>query len=283
MTLRLSTQEFNLIRDFLHERSGIFIGDNKKYFLESRLYSIVEATGCHSFGDFYRKLKHVSLFSDLFQSLMDAVTTNETLWFRDQKPFDIYHNMILSAVCDTLMPGDSGQVVIWSAACATGQEPYSIAMKTLDYLSLPTSRRIPEDAFRIVATDISADAVSVAAAGRYDALSMGRGMSSQIKEKYFERDGNSWCVKDAVRRMIQFKKFNLKDPIAGLSAPFDVIFLRNVIIYFSDAVKEALLERIRRVLKPNGYLILGAGESVTNYSDAFQMLSHEGFVYYQRK
>ncbi len=279
MTLKIAAYEFSLLRELLHDRCGILVAENKRYLLEARLSGLVKAAGCNSFGQFYHLSKSASIHSAFFQDIIDAITTHETLWFRDRKPYDIFRDRMLPAYDNAIRAGKQQTVHIWSAACSTGQEPFSIAMTVLEYDQ--RTRGNLSGSTRIMATDISMGALGAAQSGRYETIAMGRGLPSMYVEKYFEKQDDHWHIKDPVRRLVTFKQFNLKDPLAGLSGPFDVLFLRNVIIYFSDDFKRRLFNNIRRVLKPGGFLFLGAGESTTGYSDAFEVLEHDGAIYYR--
>lgn len=281
MTLTIAAHEFTLFRDLLHNRCGILLPDNKKYLLETRLSGLVKSAGCHSFGQFYLLTKTASVHSVLFQKIVDAITTNETLWFRDRKPFEVFAEQLLPLYQLSVRAGKQQTVKIWSAACSTGQEPYSIAMSVLEHDARPGGNL--SAATQIVATDISTEALSIAQNGRYDSISMGRGLPNIYIKKYFTMERHQWSITNSVRRLITFKQFNLKDPLGGLSGPFDILFLRNVIIYFSDDCKKQLFKNLRRVMKPGGYMFLGAGESTTGYSDAFEVLDHDGTIYYRLK
>ncbi len=281
MTLTIAAQEFALFRELLHDRCGILLPDNKKYLLETRLSGLVKDARCISFGQFYLMTKTASVHSAFFQSIIDAITTNETLWFRDRKPFEIFAGQVLPLYQDSIRAGKQQTLKIWSAACSTGQEPYSIAMSILEHDGLPGGNLAAYT--QILATDISAQALALAQNGRYDSLSMGRGLPNHYIGKYFTPENNQWLINNSVRRLITFKQFNLKDPMAGLFGPFDIIFLRNVVIYFSDIFKKQLYNNLRRVMKPGGFLFLGAGESASGYSEAFEMLDRDGIIYFRLK
>ncbi|OQX04341.1 MAG: hypothetical protein BWK80_53845 [Desulfobacteraceae bacterium IS3] len=284
MPLRICHQEFRLLRDFVEQESGVSLGEDKAYLIENRLSKLAAESGCKTFGEFYLRLTASPLYDKLRASVIDAITTHETLWFRDRLPFKILEEQILPEFHKEIRAGKRGTVKIWSAACATGQEPYSIAMAALDfYIKNGYTETACCRQTQILATDISAGTLSFATAGKYDDNSISRGLPRFYLERYFQKTGNEWVLDDRIKNMVTFRLFNLKDPASGIIGPFDIIFLRNVIIYFSETFKKMLLSRIARILNPGGYLFVGTGETVGGYSDAFSLLEVEGTVFYRLK
>lgn len=283
MKLSITTNEFFLIRDIIHEKTGIFLGDNKKYLIETRLSHLVNDSQCKTFTEYYFKIKQAQRSCPLITQLVDAITTNETLWFRDSHPFTILEKRILPELRETMMEKGDGRIQIWSAACSTGQEPFSIAMKVLEQCGRDSFSHTFYDQVKIVATDVSTRAIAIAESGKFDAIAIARGLPSYYMDKYFTREESLWAISPKVRGMVSFRHFNLREPFLGLMGPFDVIFIRNVMIYFSDDFKKELFRRIEGVLKPGGFLMLGTGESVTGYSDRFEMIPFEGSIYYRMK
>ncbi|MBF0225423.1 MAG: protein-glutamate O-methyltransferase CheR [Desulfobacterales bacterium] len=283
MTLNISDQEFALIRNFIHDQCGIYLGDNKKYLIETRLSGLATSSGCRTFGEFYLKLKNSSIVSKLRGDVVDAITTNETMWFRDQHPFRILEESIFPEYYEQIKNGKKKQINVWSAACSTGQEPYSIAMKTLDFFQgLKNDKGFPENV-KILATDISNGVIKTAMAGRYDSIAMTRGITPKIIDQYFTKNKNEWIIKDKVKNLITFKSLNINESSLALFGPFDIVFVRNVIIYFSDAIKKSLLYKVSRLLSPSGYLFLGTGETVGGYCDLFEIIESKGAMYYRLK
>ncbi|MBU0992229.1 MAG: protein-glutamate O-methyltransferase CheR [Proteobacteria bacterium] len=281
MKLSISTNEFLLIRDIIHEKTGIFLAENKKYLIETRLSHLVNESHCKSFTDYYFKIKEAKRTSPLITDLVDAITTNETLWFRDTHPFSILEKKIFPELNEGLQSGENKKIHIWSAACSTGQEPYSIAMLALELSGRLQFSQTFYEHVKVFATDVSTRALSIAESGKFDSIAIGRGLPSYYIDKYFTKEDNAWTISPEVRQMIKFKNFNLKEPVAGIMGPFDVIFIRNVMIYFSENFKKELFRRIESVLKPSGFLILGTGESVTSYSERFDMINFEGSICYR--
>lgn len=271
--------EFRLLRDYIEQQCGIALSEDKAYLVETRLAGLLAETGCADFGSFYR-LASGGAKPELKDKIVDAMTTNETLWFRDGHPFRILKEKLLPELGEHLRQGRRFRIRIWSAASSTGQEPYSIAMEILEYC-----RRNPglnPDQFEILATDISPSALFLARAARYDNAAIGRGMPEDLKAKYFTQAGPVWSLNDEVKRMVTLKKFNLQDPLGPLGR-FDIVFCRYVTIYFAEPFKKRIYEGIAQLIAPDGYLIISAVENLGGYSGSFQNLSHSGGTFYQCK
>ena len=190
------------------------------------------------------------------------MTTNETSWFRDGYPFEILRTLILPELAAKRVRGAR----IWSAACSSGQEPYSISIVIEEFLRTRPGA-LPD--IQVVATDISSSVLAEAEAGRFDDMTLSRGITEEMKQRYFERDGACWRIRASVRRRVVFKKVNLKQSFAGLGR-FHCIFCRNVLIYFSHEVKRDILQRLAESLYPGGYLFLGSSEAVTGHGERFE-------------
>jgi chemotaxis protein methyltransferase CheR len=273
----ISDVEFKLLRDYIELQCGIALSEDKTYLVETRLAGLLAENGCADFGSFYR-LASGGTKPDLKDKIVDAMTTNETLWFRDGHPFRILREKLLPELADHLKQGRRFRIRIWSAASSTGQEPYSIAMEILEFC-----RRNPglsPDQFEILATDISPSALFLARAARYDNAAIGRGMPEELKAKYFTQAGQVWSLNEEVKKMVTLRKFNLQDPLGPLGR-FDIVFCRYVTIYFAEPFKKRIYEGIAQLLAPEGYLIISAVENLGGYSNAFQNLSHSGGTYYQ--
>ncbi|GGW73360.1 CheR family methyltransferase [Alteromonas halophila] len=260
---------------FLEKQCGIVLGDNKQYLVRSRLSALLYEFDYDNLDDLIRAATS-GRERVLLQRVIDAMTTNETLWFRDNYPFNLLVKDILPALASKQQ-----RIRIWSAACSSGQEPYSIAMSVLEY------KRQNPGAFRsgieIVATDLSSTMLKKCEEGVYDELSLARGLSPQRRDTYFQPHASGLLqVKPDVRRMVSFKSLNLLHTYAGLGR-FDVVFCRNVLIYFSGAVKQKILQQIAASLQSNGILFLGASESISSAGELFSMIKCHPGLYYQRK
>lgn len=261
MTLRPDT--FAFVADLVRRRSAIQLEAGKEYLVESRLMPLARAKG-QDVDAYVAGVRNAGPAA--LEVVVEALTTNETSWFRDVQPF----HALVQHVLPEVLAGPTGVATpglpqrglrIWSAACSSGQEPYSIAMSLTD--------AAPQADLRIVATDLSKAMVDRAASGRYSQLEVNRGLPAPMLVKYFTRTGADWEVSATLRQKITFQQHNLLDaPPAG--GPFDVVFLRNVLIYFDLATKRDVLRRVQQVLRPGGFLLLGAAETTIGVDDDWQ-------------
>lgn len=281
--MRVTNQEFVLLRKFFEDKCAIAIGDNKSYLIENRLSDLAVKSGCKCFGELYMKLTNSSQHGNLYNLAIDAITTNETLWFRDQYPYKILTDLAFPEFDELINNGKKSKINIWSAACSTGQEPYSIAMKALDYFKKLGNEEECYKRVYVLASDISTSVISRASTGKYDNTAIKRGLPSDYLELYFKKEDSGWMISDKVKNLITFRQFNLKEPYFKSFGPFDIVFLRNIIIYFSDSFKTALFDRIARLMSPGGYMFLGSGETVSESNDHFDILKHQGSIYYRLK
>jgi chemotaxis protein methyltransferase CheR len=249
--------------------------------VENRLGGLVLESGCKSFGDFYLKLKHGPEAVSLREKMIDLISTNETFWFRDKHPFDKLETVVLPSLYNKLKDGRRNAIDIWCAACSTGQEPYSISMKVIDFYKKTPTHTAYGKQVRILATDISSTAICKAKEGLYDATAMKRGLDQYYKEAHFQEKNKLWAVSEDVKKIVTFQIFNLKDALPGNFGPFDVIFLRHVIIYFSDELKKTIFDKMARLLKPGGFLFLGNGENAAGYSNGFKKVADSDYPFYQ--
>jgi chemotaxis protein methyltransferase CheR len=279
--LTITDAEFELFRRYIETQCSIALADGKKYLLESRLTKLVVESGCDSFGSFYTQVIARNE-PGLRDKIIDAMTTNETLWFRDSSPWQALTERILPELA-ARKAGGPRRLRIWSAACSTGQEPYTIAMIIDAFCRENPHLGLSPDRFEILATDISASALFIAKAGRYDRISMKRGFTDRwapYKTRYFESKGPVSVVSDAIKRRITFQHFNLQDSLMAMGH-FDLVFLRNVAIYFAEDFKRGLFGRIERALTPGGYFFLGSSETLSGYVDSMQTEFHERAIYYR--
>lgn len=260
----LSTQDYEAFRAFLEDACGIVLGDNKHYLVVSRLGRLMADEGVATLGELVTHLKD-GRNRQLRERIVEAMTTNETFWFRDTFPFDILKDLILPDLAERRVRSPR----IWSAACSSGQEPYSISMTVQEYLA---TRPGSLTDVQILATDISPAILQEAKEGMYDTLALARGLSQERKQKYFIQQRDSrWQARPEIRNRVRFSQANLLQSYSLLGR-FDVIFCRNVLIYFSSESKADILARMARVLNPGGYLFLGSSESITQYSDEFELV-----------
>ncbi len=281
MTLSISTNEFFLLRRYIEEQCGIHLGDDKSYLVQNRLSNLVRECGCSSFGEFYHRIRYAPQSSTLEDAVLDAIATNETLWFRDRHPFRVLGESVLPRLGGEIAAGRRERIAIWSAACSTGQEPYSIAMTALDFAPGNAGEGGWEQRVRITATDVSNKSLAAAREGRYFEAAIRRGLPAAHLRRYFRKLENRWVIDDRVRKMISFIRYNLKNAPPRTFGSFDVVFLRNVIIYFSDEFKRALFEKVARLMSPRGVLFLGTGETTSGYTDAFEVVEDAGYIYYR--
>ncbi|MCC2615081.1 protein-glutamate O-methyltransferase CheR [Aestuariibacter halophilus] len=268
-------QEYRDFVVFLERQCGIVLGDNKQYLVRSRLMPVVRE---FEFATLNTLLKAVinGQNRQLNQSVIDAMTTNETLWFRDTYPFQLLASDLLPKLAKT-----KRNLRIWSAACSSGQEPYSIAMVFQEY-----KRQNPQafpGGIEIVATDLSSDILERARLAEYDNLSIARGLSEERRRNYFTTtpNGHHKLTKD-VTSLVTFRPLNLLDGYGSLGR-FDVVFCRNVLIYFAPEVKRQILQKIAACLQKDGILFLGASESISGVSDFFNMVRCNPGLYYAKK
>ncbi len=255
----LSAADFNLVRDLVRARSGVVLDDEKAYLAESRLRQLAKEVGLASDSAVVAAVRAGD--ATLTQKAVEAMTTNETSFFRDAHPFDAMRQILIPE----LMRHRAAErrLSIWCGACSTGQEPYSIAMLLREHFPALHGWDV-----RILATDLSTDVLARARAGRYSQMEVGRGVSPDMLTRHFEPNGTGWVVRDAVRKMVEFRQFNLLSGALPVSA-VDVLFLRNVLIYFDVPTKYGILDRLRSALRPDGCLFLGGTETTWNLHDGF--------------
>lgn len=271
----INEHDYQQFRRFLERACGIVLGEGKQYLITSRLTRLMRDENIDSIEALLKALQHGQP-QHLHDAVVDAMTTNETSWFRDISPFDVLANEVLPVIA---APG--GQPIrIWSSACSTGQEPYTISM-----LIEETIRRQPASPLKnaqIIATDISSSALVTAKRGIYEQSALGRGLNEQRRREFFTPYQGRWQVIEPLRKRVSFRPQNLLENFAGLGK-FDVIFCRNVLIYFSPERKSDILNRLAEALNPGGYLFLGASETISGYSDAFDMHRTPAGVVYKRR
>ncbi|MFI5303790.1 MAG: CheR family methyltransferase [Nitrospiria bacterium] len=265
------------IKDFffscLHRESGLVLDDSKIYLLESRLEPLVAQEGFPSLEEFGRWLIKVPS-SSLIQKVIEAMTTNETSFFRDRIPFDILKNQIIPNLIK--MNQKSHKIRIWSACCSTGQEPYSISMLLSEF-----GPQIQQWDISILATDIDQKVLHHAQLGVYSQYEVQRGLPILFLTRYFNKSDSSWIIRPEIRKRIEFKLFNLMTDFSSFGV-FDVIFCRNVLIYFDVKTKKKILELMARMLTPSGVLFLGSTETSIGLTEKIARVQAEKGFYYRK-
>ncbi|MCF6196056.1 MAG: protein-glutamate O-methyltransferase CheR [Emcibacter sp.] len=254
-------EDFELLSKILKERSGLVLSEDKIYLLESRLTPIARKKGMETLDDLINEIR-LRRKEDLLSEITDAMTTNESFFFRDNTPFDLFREDVLPGLLQSR--ASSKRLRIWCAAASTGQEPYSLAIILSELEAKLSGWKI-----EIVGTDLSRSVLDKARAGIYSQFEVQRGLPIKLLMKYFTQAGEMWQISEKIRKMVTYKPFNLLDSFAALGT-FDVIFCRNVLIYFHQDTKAQVLDRLRRQLPADGALFLGAAETVLGLSDKFK-------------
>jgi len=265
----VNSPDYEYLRKLLKERSGLDLSADKQYLLESRLLPLARKAGLSGIPELVQKLQGGS--SALITSVVEAMTTNETFFFRDKVPFDHFRDTIMPEVLKARAARRS--VRIWCAAGSTGQEPYSLAMALKEMGPALTGWRV-----EIIATDLSQEVLEKAKSGVYSQFEVQRGLPIQMLMKYFKQTGETWQVHPELRAMIQHRQLNLLQDFSHLGT-FDVIFCRNVLIYFDQDTKINIFNRLARQIEPDGFMVLGAAETVVGLTDTFKPITDRRGLY----
>ncbi|PQO33844.1 CheR family methyltransferase [Blastopirellula marina] len=273
--MSLTTGDIDAVCDLVNDLCGICLDSSKSYLIESRLGQIVEKHGCQNYSELVRKVR-LGVDHQLTNQFVDAITTNETLFFRDNYLFEAFRHKALPELIDarerTAFPK---RVRIWSAACSTGQEPYSLAMTI--------SELIPDVQhwdIQITATDISDAAIAKASRGVYAKHEIERGVSPERLQRFFYPEGTGWRIRDEIRTMVSFGRKNLMEPL-GQTSRYDMVFCRNVAIYFTREVRQDLFRRIAQTMVSDGYLFVGAQEFLADVGPNFTPHQHCRGTFYR--
>jgi chemotaxis protein methyltransferase CheR len=263
--------DYDFVRKLLRERSGLVLSADKQYLVESRLLPVARRAGLAGLTELVQELRKGATVERLVVEVVEAMTTNESFFFRDKVPFEQFR----AAIIPELLATRAGmkRIRIWCAAASTGQEPYSLAMALKEMGNAVTGWRI-----EIIATDLSNDVLEKARAGIYSQFEVQRGLPIHYLVKYFSQIGDTWQIAPDIRAMVQFRPLNLLSDFAHLGM-FDVVFCRNVLIYFDQETKCDVLDRIARVTDRNGYLTLGAAETVVGLTDSFKPVPDKRGLY----
>lgn len=274
MTVAIARNDFEFIRELIRDRAAIVLEDGKEYLLDARLGPIARTHGHGSVSDLVSQLRSRPP-DQLLDHVVEAMTTNETSFFRDITPFEVMERQLLPPLLESNR--SSKTLRVWCGACSSGQEPYSIAIMLLE--SFP---QLAEWKVEIAATDISPKMVERTRRGTYSQLEVNRGLRAPLLLKYFTRKGVKFEVKPAVRSMVDPRVMNLIGPWT-LRGPFDFVFMRNVLIYFDPTTKRRILDRVADVLSPRGYLFLGGAETTVGVHESFERLPHPKASCYRLK
>ena len=274
-TQEISSYDYQRFRRFLEEACGILLGEGKQYLIVSRLTRLMRDENIANLSALMGAIERGQP-RHLRDAVIDAMTTNETSWFRDVQPFETLQQVVLPEM-EKLR---GSPLRIWSSACSSGQEPYTISMILSEYCRKTSASRLA--ASQIIATDISASMLSQAKQAQYENVALGRGLSDDRRQQFFRHEGDSWRVVDEVRNRVSFREQNLLQGFSTLGK-FDIIFCRNVLIYFSAERKQDILQRMAQSLNRGGYLFLGASETISGYSDAFELVRTPFSTIYRRK
>ncbi len=268
----MEQEDFEYLRTFLKEQSGLVLSLDKGYLVESRLMPLARKRGLTGLEDLIAAMRAGS-DEGLRVDVVEAMTTNESFFFRDIKPFESLREVVLPQIVEARKSRNARTLRIWSAACSSGQEPYTIAMILKEDPALLQGLSV-----EIVATDISMEIIAKAKTGRYTQFEAQRGLPVQFLVKYFKQEGENWQIQDTIRQMITYRQINLLHDLSPLGR-FDIVFCRNVLIYFDTDTKSGILNRTSALMPEDGILYLGGAESVLGISEAFEPLSGARGVY----
>lgn len=268
----VSTTDFEYLRELVNHHSAVVLFGDKTYLAELHLQPIVESAGFASIADLVTYLR-TQPFNSLHVQTIEALVTNETSFFRDRHPFEALKQSVLPELIKQRAIERS--LNIWCAACSNGQEPYSIAILIHEHFPMLTNW-----SHRLIASDFSTKVLARARQGHYNQLEITRGLSKNIRDRYFQKLDTKWQINERIRQMVDFRQLNLLQSWSSLPQ-FDVIFLRNVLIYFDIVTKKALLKKIKQQLRPDGYLFLGSGETTISLDESFKRVLFDKAICYQ--
>jgi len=271
----MSYEEFVLIRDYLHEKSGIYFAESKKYLVRNRLVKRMAELGLRTYRDYFYHVKYDTSLRE-FNQLMNVITTNETCFFRNEPQLMSFSDEVLPMLVDDKKRGSAPRSLrIWSAGCSTGEEPYTLAILILEKLASPAGRPV-----EIVANDISESVIQKARRGEYRGITL-RNVPSRLLDRYFTKSNDVYRVNADVKSLVKFSHLNLSDSRKlSINSDFDVIFCRNVMIYFSDEVKRRLVRAFYNALRPGGYFYIGHSETLHGISKAFKLAYFKNALVY---
>ena len=277
--IKITNDEFVTLRDFLYDQCGIFVGENRKYLMENRLNTRLRELGLHSFSEYHNYLRYDKNKTAELNELFINMTTNETSFFRNNVQLDIFRDKVLAKLISEQRAKGEKKINIWSAGCSSGEEPYTIAIILLDLLK----GEINDWNIKITANDLSLAMLNIARKGTYSEYAL-RTTPPEIIEKYFIKEGRNYKIVPAAQKLVQFGQINLSraDQLARVERSH-IVFCRNVIIYFDDAMKKHVINAFYDNLLPGGYLLIGHSESLHNISRTFKPEHHPGAIIYRKQ
>ncbi|OEU65659.1 MAG: chemotaxis protein [Desulfovibrio sp. S3730MH75] len=276
--LKISELEFTQLRDFIYDQAGIFIAGNRKYLLENRLANRLKELNLKNFGEYYYYLQYDSGKKVELNKLFEVITTNETSFYRNPPQLKVFQTKVLPEVFDTLRKKRKKRLRIWSAGCSTGEEPYTLAMIISEVLGT----ELKSWDIKITANDLSERVLKSARKGVYNEYSL-RTTPKEIVRKYFDQDEKQYKIKAAAKQLVSFGQINLSDRVQVKRVErSEIVFCRNVIIYFDEAMKKKVINAYYDNLVPGGFLIIGHSESLHNITRAFKPVHHPGAIIYQK-
>jgi len=286
--MEITDKEFADITAYIYRICGLDINESKKYLVRQRLEPLLMAHGYSSFTELNKALAQRDT-TNMKDQIISAITTNETSFFRDGHPFESFKSYLAPKLSETIIHRKNHmyqrkgpKVKIWCAASSTGQEPYTIAMILSDYVESNKFNGVTLDDFSILASDISPKVLAKAVAGEFSDMEVDRGLNHGHKAKYFNKNNNVWQISPSLQRIVEFRRINLAESFSNLGA-FDIIFCRNVLIYFDDITKKRIFSQFSKILCANGLLVLGVTENLYGLSDDFESIRYGNSIFYQSK
>lgn len=269
--MKISSNDFHYICDMIKKDSGICLTEDKEYLVESRLLPVLKK---HEFEDYSALVNNLksSLNKDLHKEIVESLTTNETSFFRDMKPFDLLRDEIIPE----LAKSTSNTIRVWSAACSSGQETYSIAITLLEHKAGLVKP------FEISGTDIDSNVLAKAREGVYSQFDVQRGLPITTLIKYFTQEEEKWRLNDDVKSLVSFSELNLMEHIPASFSQFNLVFLRNVLIYFDEQTKKMVLEKVAKQMAPNSFIMLGSAENPLDFTDVFEKYNKINGLFFKK-
>ncbi|CCH49532.1 CheR family methyltransferase [Pseudodesulfovibrio piezophilus] len=278
-SVSISEDEFVQLRDFIYEKSGIFVDSKRKYLFESRFSKRLNELGLAHFSDYINYLKYDLKKNQELSKLYEMVTTNETSFCRDMKQLEAFQDKVLKEVLDAQRAKGRLELNIWSAGCSSGEEPYTLSILLHEALRMELAKW----KIKITAVDLSPPMIERAKKGVYGEYAF-KTTPDAIKQRYFTKDPEGWKVKPTVARLISFQQMNLNDPASLKRVPRShIVFCRNVIIYFDQDMKQRVVSAFYDNLQPEGYLMLGHSETLHTVSKSFKPVYHPGTIAYKKE